>query len=117
MNSKPDTATGVVLAFFDAELAAGCTRLNIRSRKDLLIEAECYPSTEDEPGAYEFTPWPCFARARAVELLVYLAFFLKNGVREDLEAVDMCIAELRKVLKTAATELPGLLTLRLKRAA
>ena len=42
-----------------------------------------------------------------LELLAYLAFLSKNGVSEDLESVDMCIAELRKVLKTAATEIPG----------
>jgi hypothetical protein len=123
MNSKGkitenlDTATGVLRAFFDSEIAAGCTRLGIRSRKDLLIEADGYPSTEDEPEAYQATPAPCLARARAVELLSYLAFLSQDGVSEPLEWVDECIAELRKVLKTAATEIPGLVALRLKRAA
>jgi hypothetical protein len=47
----------------------------------------------------------------------YLAYLSQNSVSKDLELVGMCIAELRKVLKTAATKIPGLLTLKLKRAA
>lgn len=78
---------------------------------------DLHPAIEEHPEAYQFTPAPLVARARAVELLAYLAFLSKNGVREDLESVDECIAELRKVLRTAATEIPGLVALRLKRAA
>jgi hypothetical protein len=123
MNSKSNaakvtslTATGL-RAFFEGEIAAGCTRLGIRSRKDLLIEAKFYPSIEDEPEVYQLVPAPFVARARAVELLDYLACLSHHAVEEDLALIDECIAELRELQPTAATEIPESVTRKLKGAA
>jgi hypothetical protein len=75
------------------------------------------PSIEDEPEVYQLVPAPFVARARAVEVLDYLACLSHHAVEEDLALIDECIAELRELQPTAATEIPESVTRKLKGAA
>jgi hypothetical protein len=100
MNNKGKKQAGVIQTALDNEVAAGCARLNIRSRKELFAEAKLHPGVEEYPEAYEFMPAPFVARVRALELLAALAH---DGNRTCVEWLDEWIADLRKALRTAAT--------------
>jgi hypothetical protein len=65
------------------------------------------------PRPIRFTPAPCVARARAVELLCCPA---EDGLTEPIECVDATIAKLRIVRETAAIEVPEPVARKLKRA-
>jgi hypothetical protein len=114
MKSKGKKQAGALQTIIDNEIATGCARLNIRSRKELFAEADLHPGIEENPEIYQFMPAPFVARVRALELLACIAH---DAGSTCIEWLDEYIAELREVLRTAATEIPDPVARKLKRAA
>src|ERR1700687_1308125 len=103
MKSKSKKQAGALQTIIDNEIAAGCARLNIRSRKELFAEADLHPGIEEHSEIYQFMPAPFVARVRALELLTYLTL---DNAATGIADLDDGIRELREVLPTVATEIP-----------
>jgi hypothetical protein len=100
MNSKGKKQAGVLQTIIDSEIAAGLKRLGIRSHDQLRAESDLYPWVRDNPDFYAILPPGAGARARAVELLEFLAV---DGLTEaHIRDLDPAITELREMLRTAA---------------
>jgi hypothetical protein len=106
--------TGVMRTILVNEIADGLMRLGIRSIRQLYTEEKQHPFVSEHPDFYALFPRAIAHRARALELLAGLAH---DGWDASIEVLDADIAELRKVLQTAAFEVPKDVARMLKRAA
>lgn len=112
MNSNHSTASGVLRTVLDHEIAAALDRLGFGSLEALRAEEERYPWVEEHSGLYRRFPCGIARRVRAIELVVYL---VQDGEITCLPWLDKGIAELRKVLRTAAREVPERIARQLER--
>jgi hypothetical protein len=104
MNRKPNAQrAGVLRTALYREVAEGLDRLGIGSLEVLNAEGKRYPWVGDYPDIYGRFPRGIARRVRAIELLLYLAH---DGESTRIEDLDEAIAELHKVLPTAAIEVP-----------
>jgi hypothetical protein len=84
---------------------------DIQSRKELYAEERQYLSVEENSDIYKLVPLGIASRVRAIELLACLAH---DGAETCIEWLDEYIAELRKVLRTATSEIPESVARKLK---